>query len=317
VGNRHWESLWDYEYAISRSAWLCTKKVLQEHFSFVLQASLAVFFVGGFLGYFLSGWDSVLSQSIQTGIYVIGANLVIGLILFFYFRLIAPLNLMKQEIDTRERTIKLLAQEKQNLQMDNQVLSENLAIRLDITLGDVEANFDEEASDLNDLFEYHQLRSGKKKQERRYKLIVHNLSKGKSIKNVHVDLIDIEIVEVDPEEIPAYLNCANPLKLLRTQLPLRLCFTNHQNPPYLQSIELDPMDKVSVDVVRWEFDGDHFPTFFLCHIRQGVRAEIPLGKYKLTVQVSGENVPKTTKMVLLDKLNPASIEDWGLKEINL
>lgn len=127
----------------------------------------------------------------------------------------------------------------------------------------------------------------------------------------------IEVIEVDQEHVPPYLNGKNPLQLLKTQLPLRLCFSNHRNSPYAQSIELNPDDKANVDVVRWEFDGQNLPTFFLCHIQQGIRAEIPLGKYKLTVQVAGEDTPTVTKTLKLEKPNGETIKHWQLKEVDL
>lgn len=99
-------------------------------------------------------------------------------------------NFIKAPIRITGDKVSQLEEQTQKLHVETQALLESLATRFDIALGEIEANFEEGATPLQNLFEDHEVRSGRRKREHRHKLVVHNLSKGKSIRNVHVDLID-------------------------------------------------------------------------------------------------------------------------------
>lgn len=66
-------------------------------------------------------------------------------------------------------------------------------------------------------------------------------------------------------------------------------------------IDLNPEVLATVDVIRWEHDGQNQPTFFLCHTKEGVSGEIPLGKYLLSVKITADDVPGQEKKIVIGK----------------
>lgn len=178
---------------------------------------------------------------------------------------------------------------------------DSLSDPFEITIPEIEANFSTAPTPLNELFNDHLVRSGIKKYRRYYKIALKNKSKSKTARNVRVDSVHIEALEIDSNTTPLHLQSKTLLQDLEAHFPLVLCFTKARKAPHLDHIDLNPEEQATVDVIRWEYDGQDQPTFFLCHTKEGLSGEIPLGTYRLTVKITSDDIPAQEKQVVIGK----------------
>ena len=172
---------------------------------------------------------------------------------------------------------------------------------LEITIPPVESTFSTAPTPLDALFNDHLVRSGKEKDRRYYKIGLKNRNESKTVRNIKADLVDLEPLDLNSDTIPLHLQSKTLLSDLRAHLPLRLCFTENRKARGEGRLDLNPEAQATVDVIRWEYDGQKQQTFFLSHTKEGVSGEIPLGKYLLSVKITADDVPGQEKKIVIGK----------------
>ena len=171
---------------------------------------------------------------------------------------------------------------------------------IEITIPPVESTLPTAPTTLDALTNHRLLELGIKKDRRYYKIHLRNRNKSKTIRNIRADLVDIKSLKLN-SDIPLHLQSKNLLPDLKSRFPLRLCFTENREPPYKDHIDLSPEGEASIDVIRWEYDRHRQPTFFLCHTKKGFSAEIPLGKYRLRLKITADDVVGQEKTFVIGK----------------
>lgn len=172
---------------------------------------------------------------------------------------------------------------------------------LQITIPPVESTLSTAPTLLDALTNDHLVRSGKEKDCRYYKIGLKNRNESKTVRNIRADLVDLEPLDLNSDTIPLHLQSKTLLSDLKAHFPLRLCFTENRKAPDEGRIDLNPEAQATVDVIRWEHDRQNQPTFFLCHTKERVSGEIPLGKYLLSVKITADDVPGQEKKIVIGK----------------
>lgn len=262
------KSLWGYECMVHRQC-------IEDLTTFLnisarnLAYSLSVLLLGIIALFLLSGPNAAFDQLIYSCFGIIGAFLLV----YCFYRMLAPVKLMERELSLRRKLEGEKAALEEKLQPkleiehnenDPAYFHESPYFRSDTPLPDVLRSHGEELTDW-----------------RLCRIAVRNLSKSYTIRNVEVKLLHIE-------QCPAGL---------KGKLPLHLHFMHDNNSPFKHSIDINPGSRQFVDVITWswEIPASGPPEFTINHSEVGLAANIPVDKYKLTIEVSANDAIAISK----------------------
>ncbi len=122
------------------------------------------------------------------------------------------------------------------------------------------------------------------------RISLKNLSKSKTIQNVEVKLTNIE----------------PPAQRLQGRLPVHLRFMNDDSTPPKRRIDIHPNTKQFVDVIAWRVEVERGGPEFIIEAIEDVNKNIPVGDYKLTIEVSGQNARSSRKTFCVGMRNQSN-----------